>query len=325
MHTLDHVLPVWDATRIERRVISAPIATTYDAMLTSDLRDAAVESWLVRALFALRFVPEPWSIAQGVRKLPPGHWLKFGSSGLEIGRWYDLATKRAPTIADADAARQGLRERLDAAVKARLVSDVPVGVFLSSGIDSALVAAIAAEALGGPGLRAGLSALVAWNFGFTWATAAGLLFVWAMIALAFIDLDSFYLPDDITLPLLWAGLLVNMGGAFVDLQTAVIGAVAGYLSLWLVYWAFKFATGKEGMGYGDFKLLAAIGAWLGWKMLPVVIMLSSLVGAVIGIGLIALARHERSKPIPFGPYLVLGGLIALFRGEAIVKYYLQTL
>ena len=170
-----------------------------------------------------------------------------------------------------------------------------------------------------------LSAVVAWNFGFTWTTAAGLLFVWAMIALAFIDLDSFYLPDDITLPLLWAGLLVNMGGAFVDLQTAVIGAVAGYLSLWLVYWAFKFATGKEGMGYGDFKLLAAIGAWLGWKMLPVVIMMSSLVGAVIGIGLIALARHERSKPIPFGPYLVLGGLIALFRGEAIVKYYLQTL
>ena len=169
-----------------------------------------------------------------------------------------------------------------------------------------------------------LSAVVAWNFGFTWTTAAGLLFVWAMIALAFIDLDSFYLPDDITLPLLWAGLLVNMGGAFVDLQTAVIGAVAGYLSLWLVYWAFKFATGKEGMGYGDFKLLAAIGAWLGWKMLPVVIMLSSLVGAVIGIGLIALARHERSKPIPFGPYLVLAGLIALFRGEAIVKYYLQS-
>lgn len=174
-------------------------------------------------------------------------------------------------------------------------------------------------------LTGGLSALVAWNFGFTWATAAGLLFVWAMIALAFIDLDSFYLPDDITLPLLWAGILVNMGGAFVDLQTSVIGAVAGYLSLWLVYWGFKFATGKEGMGYGDFKLLAAIGAWLGWKMLPVVIMLSSLVGAVIGIGLIALAKHERSKPIPFGPYLVLGGLIALFRGEAIVKYYLQNL
>jgi leader peptidase (prepilin peptidase)/N-methyltransferase len=116
-----------------------------------------------------------------------------------------------------------------------------------------------------------------------------------------------------------------MGAAFVNLESAVIGAVAGYLALWIVYWAFKFATGKEGMGYGDFKLLAAIGAWLGWKMLPVVIMLSSLAGAVVGISLIAFARHERSNPIPFGPYLVLGALIALFWGERIVKYYLQTL
>ncbi len=172
---------------------------------------------------------------------------------------------------------------------------------------------------------AGVSGLVAWHFGFGWTTAAALLFVWAMIALAFIDLDTFFLPDDITLPLLWAGLLVNMGGVFVDLQTAVIGAVAGYLSLWLVYWGFKLATGKEGMGYGDFKLLAAIGAWLGWKMLPVVIMLSSLVGAIIGISLIALARHERSRPIPFGPYLVLAGLIAMFWGDAIVQYYLRQL
>ena len=172
---------------------------------------------------------------------------------------------------------------------------------------------------------AGVSGVVAWHFGFGWTTAAALLFVWAMIALAFIDLDTFFLPDDITLPLLWAGLLVNMGGVFVDLQTAVIGAVAGYLSLWLVYWGFKLATGKEGMGYGDFKLLAAIGAWLGWKMLPVVIMLSSVVGAIIGISLIALARHERSRPIPFGPYLVLAGLIAMVWGDAIVQYYLRQL
>jgi len=174
-------------------------------------------------------------------------------------------------------------------------------------------------------LTACLSAFVAWRFGFTWTTAATLLFVWSMIALAFIDLDTFYLPDDITLPLVWAGLMVNMGTAFVDLQSAVIGAVAGYLSLWLVYWGFKFATGKEGMGYGDFKLLAAIGGWLGWKMLPVVIMLSSLVGAIVGISLIVFARHERSKPIPFGPYLVLGGLIALFWGEPLTKYYLQSI
>jgi leader peptidase (prepilin peptidase)/N-methyltransferase len=174
-------------------------------------------------------------------------------------------------------------------------------------------------------LTAGISGYVAWRFGFGWTTAAALLFVWSMIALAFIDLDTFYLPDDITLPLVWAGLLVNLGGAIVDLPTAVIGAVAGYLSLWLVYWGFRFATGKEGMGYGDFKLLAAIGAWLGWKMLPVVILLSSFVGAIVGIGLIVFARHERSKPIPFGPYLVLGGLIALFWGDALVRYYLQSL
>jgi len=174
-------------------------------------------------------------------------------------------------------------------------------------------------------LTALISGFIAWRFGFSWATAAALMFVWSMIALAFIDLDTFFLPDDITLPLVWTGLLVNMGAVFVDLQTAVIGAVTGYLSLWLVYWGFKLATGKEGMGYGDFKLLAAIGAWLGWKMLPVVILLSSFVGAIVGIGLIVIARHERSKPIPFGPYLVLGALVALIWGDVIVRYYLDYL
>jgi leader peptidase (prepilin peptidase)/N-methyltransferase len=133
------------------------------------------------------------------------------------------------------------------------------------------------------------------------------------------------LPDDITLPLIWAGLLVNMGGTFVDLHSAVIGAIAGYFALWVVFWTYKLATGKEGMGYGDFKLLAAIGAWLGWKMLPVVILLSSFVGAMIGISLIAFARHGRNVPIPFGPYLVLGGLTAMFWGDALVNYYLQNL
>ncbi len=170
-----------------------------------------------------------------------------------------------------------------------------------------------------------ISGFIAWHFGFNWTTAAALLFVWSMIALALIDLDTFFLPDDITLPLLWAGLLINMGGVFVDLQSAVIGAVAGYLSLWLVYWGFKLATGKEGMGYGDFKLLAAIGAWLGWKMLPLVILLSSFVGALIGVGLIVFARHERNNPIPFGPYLVIAGVIALLWGEAMTRYYLQSL
>ncbi len=170
-----------------------------------------------------------------------------------------------------------------------------------------------------------VSGYIAWRFGVSWSTAAALMFAWAMIALAFIDLDTFYLPDDITLPLLWLGLLVNSGGLFSDLHSAVVGAVAGYLSLWSVYWAFKLATGKEGMGYGDFKLLAAIGAWLGWKMLPVVILLSSFAGAVVGIALIVFARHGRNVPIPFGPYLVLGGLIALFWGDALTRYYLQKL
>ena len=169
-----------------------------------------------------------------------------------------------------------------------------------------------------------ISGYVAWRFGFSLATLGGLLFCWALIAATFIDFDTQYLPDDITLPLLWAGLLFNLGGVFTPLSSAVIGAVAGYLSLWSVYWVFKLATGKEGMGYGDFKLLAAIGAWLGWKMLPAVILLSSLVGAVVGIVLIVLARHGRHVPIPFGPYLAAAGVIALFWGEAINRAYLQS-
>jgi leader peptidase (prepilin peptidase)/N-methyltransferase len=150
-----------------------------------------------------------------------------------------------------------------------------------------------------------------------------LLFAGAMVALTFIDLDTFFLPDNITLPLLWAGLLLNTAGVFTDLRSAIFGAVAGYLALWSVYWIFKLVTGKEGMGYGDFKLLAAIGAWLGWKMLPLVILLSSLVGAVVGICLIAFARHARNVPIPFGPYLAAAGLIALFWGEPLTRQYLN--
>jgi leader peptidase (prepilin peptidase)/N-methyltransferase len=165
---------------------------------------------------------------------------------------------------------------------------------------------------------------VAWHFGLSWATLGGLLFCWALIAATFIDFDTQLLPDSITLPLLWAGLLFNLGGVLTPLSSAVVGAIAGYLSLWSVYWVFKLATGKEGMGYGDFKLLAAIGAWLGWKMLPAVILLSSAVGAVVGILLIVLARHGRHVPIPFGPYLAAAGVIALFWGEAINRAYLQS-
>jgi leader peptidase (prepilin peptidase) / N-methyltransferase len=168
-----------------------------------------------------------------------------------------------------------------------------------------------------------ISGYVAWHFGFTWAAFGGLLFCWILIAATFIDFDTQLLPDDLTLPLLWIGLLFNMGGVFTSLSSAVVGAVAGYLALWSVYWAFKLATGKEGMGYGDFKLLAAIGAWLGWKMLPAVILLSSAVGATVGIALIVLARHGRHVPIPFGPYLAAAGVLALFWGDAINRAILQ--
>jgi leader peptidase (prepilin peptidase)/N-methyltransferase len=162
----------------------------------------------------------------------------------------------------------------------------------------------------------------AWRYGFTLATAGALVFIAAMIALTFIDFDTQLLPDDITLPLVWAGLLININGTFATLSHAVIGAAAGYLILWLVYWAFKLATGKEGMGYGDFKLLAAIGAWFGWQMLPLTILLSSFVGAIVGIALIVLARHGRNVPIPFGPYLATAGVIALFWGKALNQTYL---
>jgi leader peptidase (prepilin peptidase)/N-methyltransferase len=174
-------------------------------------------------------------------------------------------------------------------------------------------------------LTAILSGYVAWHLGFTAAAAGALVFTWAMIALAFIDLDTFYLPDDITLPLLWAGLLLNVFGTYTDIGSAVLGAAAGYLTLWIVFWLFKLATGKEGMGYGDFKLLAAIGAWLGWKMLPLVILLSSFVGAVLGICLIVFARRGRNVPIPFGPYLAIAGLVALFHGEALTRHYLDLM
>lgn len=170
-----------------------------------------------------------------------------------------------------------------------------------------------------------LSAYAAWHFGFGMAGLAAIAFIWALIALTFIDFDTQLLPDDITLPLLWLGLLLNLNGAFTSLQNAVVGATVGYLILWSVYWLFKLTTGKEGMGYGDFKLLATIGAWLGWTMLPLVILLSSLVGAVVGIALIIFAKHGRNIPIPFGPYLAGGCLIALFWGQTLTQSYLQLL
>jgi leader peptidase (prepilin peptidase)/N-methyltransferase len=175
-------------------------------------------------------------------------------------------------------------------------------------------------------LAAGVAAAYsAWRFGFSSAAFGAMLFCWIMVALAAIDLDTQLLPDDLTLLLLWAGLVFNLAATFAPLSGAVIGAVAGYLALWTVYWAFKLATGKEGMGYGDFKLLGAIGAWLGWQALPLAVLLSSVVGAAVGIALIVFRSHGRDKPIPFGPYLAAAGVIALFWGDAITRRWLPIL
>lgn len=171
-------------------------------------------------------------------------------------------------------------------------------------------------------LTATLSVWAALHFGFGIAGLAALLLVFALIALTFIDADTTLLPDSLTLPLLWIGLLLNVNSTFVPLREAVVGAAAGYLILWSIYWLFKLATGKEGMGYGDFKLLAALGAWLGWKMLLPILLLSSVVGAAVGIVLLILARRGREVPIPFGPYLAAAGFIALIYGEDISRRFL---
>ncbi len=171
-------------------------------------------------------------------------------------------------------------------------------------------------------LSALLSGFVAWRIGTGFEGVAAQLLVWSLLAMTFIDMDTQLLPDDLTLPLVWLGLLVNLVGGFVTLQEAVIGAAAGYLTLWGVYWLYRVATGKEGIGYGDFKLLAALGAWLGWMMLPLIVLLSSLLGAVVGISLIVLRRHQRGLPIPFGPFLAAAGLVALLYGQTIVNAWL---
>lgn len=173
-------------------------------------------------------------------------------------------------------------------------------------------------------LVTGLSSLfVIHQFGVTGVGLAALVFTWSLIALTMIDIDTQLLPDVITLPLLWLGLIVNHLGGFVPLEDALWGAVAGYLSLWSIYWLFKLLTGKEGMGYGDFKLLGALGAWLGWQMLPLVVLLSSLVGAVIGIGMMLILGRDKNIPIPFGPYLAIAGWIAFIWGDSLLQQYLQ--
>ncbi|MHB0818989.1 prepilin peptidase [Stutzerimonas stutzeri] len=168
-----------------------------------------------------------------------------------------------------------------------------------------------------------LSGYVAWHFGFTWQAGAMLLLTWGLLVMSMIDVDHQLLPDSLVLPLLWLGLIVNSFGLFVSLADALWGAVAGYLSLWSVYWLFKLVTGKEGMGYGDFKLLAMLGAWGGWQVLPLTILLSSLVGAVLGTIMLRMRKAESGTPIPFGPYLAIAGWVALLWGEQITASYLQ--
>ncbi|ADE16861.1 Prepilin peptidase [Nitrosococcus halophilus Nc 4] len=168
-----------------------------------------------------------------------------------------------------------------------------------------------------------ISAAVAWHFGVSWETIAALLLSYALIALTFIDFDHQLLPDSITLPFLWFGLGLSLFEVFTDVRTSLIGAMAGYLSLWLVYHLFRLLTKKEGMGYGDFKLLALLGAWLGWTMLPAIILLSSLVGAILGTVWLALSSQHRETPLPFGPYLAAAGWLALMWGQDINQFYLS--
>jgi len=168
-----------------------------------------------------------------------------------------------------------------------------------------------------------LSITVAWHFGFHWTALAGLFFTWALVALTMIDFDTQLLPDSITLPFIWLGLTLSLWNIFIGSQTAIIGALAGYLSLWSVYWAFKLFTGKEGMGFGDFKLLAMLGAWMGWQMLPIIILLSSAVGAIVGITLIVVRGRDKNIPIPFGPYLATAGWIAFLWGKDLMNAYLR--
>jgi leader peptidase (prepilin peptidase)/N-methyltransferase len=168
-----------------------------------------------------------------------------------------------------------------------------------------------------------LAAITAWHFGFNAAGLAAIVLTWLMITLVFIDIDHLLLPDIMVLPFLWVGLLLNLFNVFTSLPQAVIGAVAGYLSLWLVFQLFKLITGKEGMGYGDFKLFALFGAWFGWQSLPLIILLSSFIGTLIGIGLIVFKGRDRAKPLPFGPYLAAAGWVTMLWGDVITRQYMQ--
>ena len=203
------------------------------------------------------------------------------------------------------------------------LENVPVISFLAlRGRCSACRKPISARYPGVELLSGLLAVIVAWRFGFGPQAAAALLLTWALVALSFIDMDHQLLPDNITLPILWLGLGINLFAVFTPTHASVIGAMVGYLLLWSVYQVFRLATGREGMGYGDFKLMAMLGAWLGWKALPLTVVLSSLLGALVGVALIVLRGRDRRLPIPFGPFIAVGGWVALVWGEDLTAWYL---
>ena len=172
-------------------------------------------------------------------------------------------------------------------------------------------------------LTAILTTIVIWKFGFSWQSLGGVILTWFLIALSGIDIKTKLLPDNLTLPLLWLGIIFNLFTTYTDLTSSILGAIFGYLALWSVYHLFRLITGKEGMGYGDFKLLAALGAWLGWQSLPLIILFSSAVGAIFGITMIVTKLQEHSQPIPFGPYLAVAGWIAMLYGNQLITFYLD--
>jgi leader peptidase (prepilin peptidase)/N-methyltransferase len=271
--------------------------------------------------------------------LPDGAFAPLAALlGLLVGSFLNVVIHRVPKMMEAQWAAQAAEfegrepERQAAynlwtpasqcpscAAPLRAWHNIPVVSYLAlRGRCANCAAPISARYPAVEALTGALSYWVAVHFGWGLAGAGGLILVWFLIAVSFIDADTTLLPDSMTLPLLWMGLLLNLKGTFAPLPEAVIGACAGYLVLWLVYWAFKLVTGREGMGYGDFKLLAALGAWLGWTMLLPIVLLSSLAGAVLGVGLLVLARRGRNVPIPFGPYLAIAGFITLLYGKQIV-------
>jgi leader peptidase (prepilin peptidase) / N-methyltransferase len=278
---------------------------------------------------------------------PPALFITSLALGLVVGSFLNVVAYRLPImmerawraeIASADGATPAAQDRFDLAWPgSRCPScEHPIAAWQNIPVVSYLMlkgrcancqAAISRRYPIVEAITGLLSLAVAWHFGATWATAAALIMTWFLVALTLIDLDHKLLPDSLSLPLLWLGMLlalfeVNGAPIFSDLRSSVIGAAAGYLSLWSVYQLFKLITGKEGMGFGDFKLLAALGAWLGWQMLPLVIILSAAVGSVVGITLIASGQRSRQSEIPFGPYLAGAGWIAMLHGRDIMHWYL---